>query len=88
MATRTRGFPIERRHHDGLRERLEKATFEQTRRLDRTKFYATIFDLSPELSLEADMKKRFIGFAAVYMLVPAMLLAQPAAKKQLGAVMK
>src|SRR5260370_27776756 len=29
------------------------------------------------------MKKRFIGLAAVYMLIPAMLLAQPAGKKQL-----
>jgi hypothetical protein len=42
--------------------------------------------LSPEPSLEADMKKRFISFAAVYMLIPAMLLAQPAGKKQLVGV--
>ncbi len=28
------------------------------------------------------MKKRFIGLAAVYMLIPAVLLAQPAGKKQ------
>jgi hypothetical protein len=32
------------------------------------------------------MKKRFIGLAAVYMLVPAILLAQPAGKKQLAGV--
>jgi hypothetical protein len=32
------------------------------------------------------MKKRFIGLAAMYMLVPAMLLAQPAGKKQLVGV--
>ena len=32
------------------------------------------------------MKKRFIGLAAVYMLFPAMLLAQPAGKKQLVGV--
>ena len=32
------------------------------------------------------MKKRFIGLAAVYMLIPAMLLAQPAGKKQLVGV--
>jgi hypothetical protein len=36
--------------------------------------------------LEADMKNRFIGLAAVYMLIPAMLLAQPAGKKQLVGV--
>ena len=29
------------------------------------------------------MKNRFIGLAAVYMLIPAVLLAQPAGKKQL-----
>jgi len=32
------------------------------------------------------MKKRFIGLAAVYMLIPAMLLAQPAGKKRLVGV--
>src|SRR5260370_34138279 len=32
------------------------------------------------------MKKRFIGLAAVYMFIPAMLLAQPAGKKQLVGV--
>ncbi len=32
------------------------------------------------------MKKRFISFAAVYMLIPAMLLAQPAGKKGLPGV--
>ena len=32
------------------------------------------------------MKNRFIGLAAVYMLIPAMLLAQPAGKKQLVGV--
>ena len=32
------------------------------------------------------MKKRFIGLAAVSMLIPAMLLAQPAGKKQLVGV--
>jgi hypothetical protein len=32
------------------------------------------------------MKKRFIGLAAVYMLIPAMLIAQPAGKKQLVGV--
>ena len=32
------------------------------------------------------MKKRFSSFAAVYMLIPAMLLAQPAGKKQLAGV--
>src|SRR5260370_27004646 len=32
------------------------------------------------------MKKRFIGLAAVYMLIPAVLLAQPAGKKQLVGV--
>jgi hypothetical protein len=32
------------------------------------------------------MKKRFIGLAAVYMLIPAMLLAQSAGKKQLVGV--
>jgi hypothetical protein len=32
------------------------------------------------------MKKRFIGLAAVYMLVPVILLAQPAGKKQLVGV--
>jgi len=32
------------------------------------------------------MKKRFIGLAAVYMLIPAMLLAQPAGNKQLVGV--
>jgi hypothetical protein len=36
--------------------------------------------------LEADMKNRFIGLAAVYMLIPAMLLAEPAGKKQLVGV--
>jgi hypothetical protein len=40
----------------------------------------TILDLSPELGLEADMKKGFISLAAVYMLIPAMLLGQPAGK--------
>jgi len=30
------------------------------------------------------MKNRFIGLAAVYMLFPAMLLAQPAGKKPLA----
>src|SRR6476659_889470 len=32
------------------------------------------------------MKNRFSSFAAVYMLIPAMLLAQPAGKKQLVGV--
>ena len=32
------------------------------------------------------MKKRFVSFAAVYMLIPAMLLAQPAGKKPLVGV--
>src|SRR5438876_918034 len=32
------------------------------------------------------MKKRFIGLAAVYMLIPAMLLAQPAGRKPLVGV--
>src|SRR5215471_4015733 len=32
------------------------------------------------------MKKRFIGFAAAYMLIPAVLLAQSAGKKQLVGV--
>src|SRR5260370_1058453 len=32
------------------------------------------------------MKNRFIGLAAVYMLIPAMLLAQPAGKQQLVGV--
>ena len=32
------------------------------------------------------MKKRFIGLVAVYMLIPAVLLAQPAGKKQLVGV--
>src|SRR6516162_6357247 len=32
------------------------------------------------------MKNRFIGFAGVYMLIPAMLLAQPPGKKQLVGV--
>ena len=32
------------------------------------------------------MKKRFVSLAAVYMLIPAMLLAQPAGKKQLVGV--
>ena len=32
------------------------------------------------------MKNRFIGLAAVYMLIPAMLLAEPAGKKQLVGV--
>ena len=32
------------------------------------------------------MKRRFIGLAAVYMLIPAMLLAQSAGKKQLVGV--
>jgi hypothetical protein len=32
------------------------------------------------------MKKRFIGLAAAYMLIPAVLLAQPAGKKQLVGV--
>src|SRR6201981_1258896 len=32
------------------------------------------------------MKKRFIGLAAVYILIPAVLLAQPAGKKQLVGV--
>jgi hypothetical protein len=32
------------------------------------------------------MKKRFIGFAAAYMLIPAVLLAQPAGKNQLVGV--
>jgi hypothetical protein len=32
------------------------------------------------------MKKRFIGLAAMYILIPAMLLAQPAGKKQLEGV--
>ena len=32
------------------------------------------------------MKKRFIGLTAVYMLIPAMLLAQPAGKKRLVGV--
>jgi hypothetical protein len=32
------------------------------------------------------MRKRFIGLAAVYMLIPAMLLGQPAGKKELVGV--
>ena len=32
------------------------------------------------------MKKRFIGLTAVYMLIPVMLLAQPAGTKQLMGV--
>jgi hypothetical protein len=32
------------------------------------------------------MKNRFIGLAAVYMLIPAVLLAEPAGKKQLVGV--
>jgi hypothetical protein len=32
------------------------------------------------------MKKRFIGFATVYLLTPVMLLAQPTGKKQLVGV--
>jgi hypothetical protein len=34
------------------------------------------------------MKNRFIGLAAVYMFIPAMLLAQPAGKKPLVGVWK
>jgi hypothetical protein len=40
----------------------------------------------PERSLAAEMKKRFIGLAAVYVLIPAMLLAQPVGKKPLVGV--
>ena len=38
------------------------------------------------MGMEIDMKKRFVGLTAVCMLVPAILLAQPAGKKQLVGV--
>ena len=48
--------------------------------------YATIFDSSGESAREVDMKRRFIGWLVVCLVIPSMLLAQPAGKKAIVGV--
>ena len=45
-----------------------------------------MLDLSPETGHGGYTKRRFIALSAAYMLIPVMLLAQPAGKKQLVGV--
>jgi hypothetical protein len=45
-----------------------------------------IFDSSAELAREVDMKCRFIGWFVVCLIIPTMLLAQPAGKKAIVGV--
>jgi hypothetical protein len=48
--------------------------------------YATIFDSSAESAREVDRKGRFIGWFVVCLVIPTMLLAQPAGKKAIVGV--
>jgi hypothetical protein len=48
--------------------------------------YATIFDSSAESAREVDRKGRFIAWLAVSLVIPTMLLAQPAGKKTIVGV--
>jgi hypothetical protein len=48
--------------------------------------YATIFDSSAESAREVDMKCRFIGWLVACLVIPTMLLAQPAGKKAIVGV--
>ena len=48
--------------------------------------YATIFDSSAESAREVDRKGRFIGWLVVCLVIPTMLLAQPAGKKTIVGV--
>src|SRR5580692_2327781 len=48
--------------------------------------YATIFDSSAESAREVDRKGRFIGWFVVCLVIPTVLLAQPAGKKAIVGV--